>query len=165
MSGPKEHSGGKPHIAVEYHGNDQDGPVPISWVDFDFDQVDSLADLFLETARKGRAIEPLVEELLRQHEMAIRAETINRLLGFIISSEKPRLASYALAFTCSLAIVENLSPAEVSRRCGCSKQNVNQAIKRACEELGVRKAAWMRDEDAKENMSNRNYRKPKGEDV
>lgn len=159
MSAPKEHAGGKPQIAVEYHGSDQDGPVAVSWVDFDFARVDSIRDLILEAARKGRAIEPIIEELVRQDLMAVRAETINRMLGFVISAEKPRLASYALAFTCNISIVENLTPAEVARRCGVSKQDVYQAVDRACEELGVRKTSWMRDEEATERMSNSNYRK------
>jgi hypothetical protein len=154
----KEHSGGQPQIAVEWRGNPDDGPVAIRWENFNFEDLDSIDDIIRERHARGNSATPIIEEVIRQHEMAIRAETVNKMLGFIIGSESPGLSSYALAFTCQIGFVENLNPAEVARRCGVSKQAVYQAVDRACNELGLRKTQWMRDQEAKDKMSKANYR-------
>ena len=154
----KEHSGGAPQIAVEWKGNPGDGPVAVRWENFNFDELDTVEDQIREAIASQRPILPIIEEFVRQHEMTIRAETVNKMLGFIMGHRLPKLAAHALAFTCQVSITENLNPAEVARRCGVSKQAVYQAVDRACEELGLRKTQWMRDQSAKDRMSECNYR-------
>lgn len=166
MSGPKplrgvttkEHAGGTPTVHVEWQ---EDHPIAIPTEEFNYGMIDRPADHILEAAKSGGDVEGIILRVLAEGEGKIREETVNQVLGYIICSDKPRLACYALAFTCNLSIVENLTPAEAARRCGVSKQDVYQAVDRVCAKLGLRKTGWMRDEEAKERMSKSNFRRSK----
>lgn len=156
MSGPKEHPGGKPTVHVEWQDNTA---FVVPSEEFNHAALDSPTDLVKEAIAHGHPIDAVIDGIIEAREVAIRSETVNGLISFIIAHEKPRLAAYALGFTCNVCIVHDLTPADVARRCGVAKQDVYQAVDRACKKLGVRKTSWMRDQEAKDRMSECNHRK------
>jgi hypothetical protein len=129
--------------------------VPIEWrkdsafviASEEFKYADPTESIIREALAAGR-LEAALEEILEERADAIRAEAINRILG--------------------------INGSDVAKKFGITKQAVQQGVDRFCKEVGLRKTRAMRDEDAREKMSNSNYRPnaiggvpefEKGEDV
>jgi len=146
--------------AVEGEVGFEDGPVGITR--FSYEGLDGLRERLLEVLEspEGR-IDVVIEEWLRGQEPAICAEVCNRLLGYIITARKPRLAAYQLCFAAGLDLTLGLDMAKVARRCSVTKQAMQQGVDRFAKELGLRKTRSMREEESRETMRQRNFRQTK----
>jgi hypothetical protein len=145
--------------------------VPIEW------RKDSAFVIASEEFKYADPTESIIreaEEILEERADAIRAEAINRVLEFIITAENPALEAHRIALAGGLGLILGINGSDVAKKFGITKQAVQQGVDRFCKEVGLRKTRAMRDEDAREKMSNSNYRPnaiggvpefEKGEDV
>jgi hypothetical protein len=143
----------KPTIPVEWKAD-----VPFAVPTEEFKYVDRPRDLILEALRAGKAIEPVIDELIEEREDAIRAETVNRLIEWILSADNPALAAWQAALAGGLTVILGKNGSDVAGMFGISKEAVQQGVDRFCKELGLRKTRAMRDDEAREEMSRSNYR-------
>jgi len=152
MSVEKKKPGAKPTVPIEWR---EDTPFVIATEEFKY--ADSPTNLIREALAAGR-VEAVLDEILEEREDAIRAEAINRVIEFVITSENPSLAAHQIALAGGLAVILGKNGSDVARMFGISKQAVQQGVDRFCQEVGLRKTRAMRDEDSRETMSNSNYR-------
>lgn len=164
MSGPKSPRGAttkkKQSIPVEWH---DDKPFVIATEEFNHAALDSPSDLVREGLKAGRPLEEIIEELLEERARPMAAEVLNRMIEFIITAENARLAAYQVALAGGLGVILGITGPKVAEMFGITKQAVQQGVDRFCEEVGLRKTRAMRDEEARENMSQSHYAPPKGE--
>jgi|SRR5215211_3319077 len=165
MSVEKKKPGGKPTVPIEWR---EDTPFVIATEEFDYAYLDRPADFIIEALKAGKDIQPVISEIVAEREDAIRAETIVRTIEFIITSDNPSLETHAIALAGGLGVLLGLTGSDVAEKFGVSKQSVQQRVKRFCKAVGMRKTRAMRDDEAREKMSNSNYRPighTKGKDV
>jgi hypothetical protein len=160
--------GAKPTVPIEWR---KDSAFVIASEEFKY--ADPTESIIREALAAGR-LEAALEEILEERADAIRAEAINRVLEFIITAENPALEAHRIALAGGLGLILGINGSDVAKKFGITKQAVQQGVDRFCKEVGLRKTRAMRDEDAREKMSNSNYRPnaiggvpefEKGEDV
>jgi hypothetical protein len=148
--------------------------VPVEWSDehgeriavssFDPTSLDTLSDLCREELRLGRSIEAILQAHLSAWlEMQRRewiCEGLKTALAEILSSQNPKKSACALCFVSGMDLTLGKSGPQLAKEFGVSKQDFFQEVERIQQRFGGRLVRVnMRDKEAREKMSKRNYRK------
>lgn len=156
---PKEHAGGldrngQSTIAVEWQ-NDEAFAVEITH--FDFDSLDSVEARAREALADGlfkAFLEAHVADRLREERGAVASA----IVAEVIDAKQPKLKLVCLAIATGMTIGLARTLEEWGKAFGVTKQNMQQLVEAASEKFGLRKNRAMRDEEARENMRNANFR-------
>lgn len=148
-----------PNLAVEWR-EEQPTPVPITQPVYPLDRPEGR---ILDDVRCGSTLEAAIRrEIISQvecREAEIRQEAISYTLAFIRGYKRPLLALDCLCFCVGEAQARGDTIVTIGRRHGVSKQAVQQCAGRIREGLGLRKVSTMQSEEAREHMSQANYRR------
>ena len=158
----KEHSGGTPNIGYEIPiaaWDEESYPVAIE--QFKFHELDKPEDFIIEAVKQGRDISPLLKCFVDQISAIKAATKIAALLHLMLESKQPRMVAEQIVWATSMDLLGGASISVLAKKYGISKQAFEQGALRICAELSLRPTRHMRSGSAKQNMSNRNYRKVK----
>ena len=145
-------------ISMDWEG-DQPQPVPI--VHFDFSAFDSVTEQAAEAIAKDRFEEWLLR-LIKLRSDTIRHETLMQVIG-IASAFKNEAMGYDLMKDCvGASATQGFSSADLARKWGITKEAFQQNRERMRKLLGLRITRTMRSDEAKKNMSLRNFRRVRG---
>jgi hypothetical protein len=158
----KEHSGGSPEIGFEIPisaWNEEAYPVAIE--NFKFHELDKPEDFIIEAVKQGRNIEPILKCFVHQISSMKTAANIAALLTLILEAKQPRMIAHQIVWATGMALMDGTPTTSLAKTYGVSKQAFEQGAMRVCEKLNLRPCRNMRGEQAKKNMSQRNYRRVK----
>lgn len=131
--------------------------VPIAH--FNHGELDSPEDHIREAVAQRKPVMPLVAKLCKVLIEREQVVAIKKVLGMVSKAKKPRKRVSELMFACGM--YENdprVTIYSLARDYGVSPQDIENGVNEVCDELGLRKTRTMRSEEAKKEMSKRNYR-------
>jgi len=138
--------------------SEEEVATPVAITHFDFSTFDSLESQALEALQKGE-FGTFLRHLKSSVELQARLETIEQLDG-MASHFRSRYMGYDLIRdVCGLATLEGESCVTLARRHGISKAAWQENRERMRRILGLRKTATMRNDQARQHMRERNYRR------
>lgn len=157
---PAEFSGGTPDVAFDAHSDDEPAHA-VQVEQFDFNSLDSLADLIRDCEVTGEQPWNVVREIFRDDIDALVLEGIRTYRDILAPSSRRKMAEAQLEWAIGESLVHDTkSLSELARRFGVSKQAFVQGAEQYRELLGIR-AQTKRTDDAKRRMSRNNIRHSK----
>jgi len=157
----KEHLGNDPtlfRVPVEWA---KDHSFAVKITHFDASSLDTPEDLLKEAILEKQPIGPIIDGLVAERMESERSEIVTNIIAIIIKSSNKGLAAMQLAFAAGLLITADKTGPAIAKEWGISKQAFFAGVERMRQELGLKQTRTMRDAAARQNMSKRNYRKPK----
>lgn len=155
----KEHSGGTPEIGhISLSSWDEESfVVPIEH--FKFDELDKPGDFIAEIVARGEDCEPTIKAFVEHCARIKVAGIVASLLDEFLKAKNPRMIAHQIVWAIGMTLLDGESAAALAKRYGVSKQAFEQGALRVCSRLDLRPCRNMRGDEAKKNMSKRNFRK------
>jgi hypothetical protein len=142
-------------IPLDWEG-DQPQPIPV--VHFDFSDLDSITEQGRQALTDASFGEWLMR-VMKCREDIIRQETLMQVIGISNEFENEAMAYDLMRDCCGAAAAQGFSSADLARKWKISKEAFQQSRERMRKYLGLRITRTMRSEEAKHNMSLRNFRR------
>lgn len=155
----KEHSGGTPdvgYISLDKFESDSFS-VPIQH--FDYDRLDSPEDILIETVKAGGDVALVLRCIIERVSATKTASKMAALISIFLESQNPRMIAHQIVWATGMTLLDGAPITELAAKYGVTKQAFEQGAFRVCEKLDLRPCRNMRDKNARETMSKRNFRK------
>ena len=142
------------YIAVEWH-EDPAEAVPIT--SFNFGSLDSIEDQVRQHLDDG-TLRDFLEHWIESKLARDRADTINRILSIPVTSKKPGLAVIQMGFAAGIALAAEKTGTQWAEEFGITKEAFQEGVDFYRQELRLRVTRYTRDDQARQNMSEKNFR-------
>jgi hypothetical protein len=144
-------------IAVEWR---DDRPIPIPITHFDFDSLDPIEDQVRQHLADG-TLRDFLSGWIERELTSDRAETINRMLSIPITSKKPGLAVIQMGFAAGILLAAEKTGTQWAKEFGITKEAFQEGVDCYRRELRLRVTRYTRDDSARQNMREKNFRHPR----
>lgn len=165
----KEHSGGAPEVGYIPVSDWEDESFAVPIEHFDFAKLDKpedyLIQIVLESFRgafKGdlpTRVRGILQSIVKRDCEAVVAAKLASFISIILEAKQPRMLAHQIVWATGMTTMDGEPITKLAKRYGVSKQAFEQGAMRICEKLNLKPCRHMRDEQARRNMSRRNYRK------
>lgn len=135
--------------------------------DFPFEKLESFKDEIRQRLRDGEIFESILKSLAVEQVELLIADRLAAFIAIIRTTKKPIFFLDCLWMASGAAMREGISLMDLAEKHGCSKQAINQGVKRAKKQYfphdsrSGRKTRNERSGDAKNAMSKAYYKMPR----